>query len=105
MGAPCRLPTSGEFVELNNNCDSEWTDEDGVAGRRFTSRINGNSIFFPASGHYSGTSLDNRGSYGYYWSSTWNSEANARNLGFSSTGVSPQYSLDRRYGFTVRAVQ
>ena len=30
MGAPCRLPTVGEFQELNSNCDSEWTDEDGV---------------------------------------------------------------------------
>ena len=64
MGAPCRLPTVGEFQELNSNCDSEWTDEDGVAGRRFTSRINGNSIFFPASGYYRGTTLYNRGSYG-----------------------------------------
>ncbi len=105
MGAPCRLPTSGEFVELNSNCDSEWTDEDGVAGRRFTSRINGNSIFFPASGYYNGTSLDGRGAYGYYWSSTWHSETNARNLYFTSSGVYPQYYNDRRLGFTVRAVQ
>ena len=106
MGAPCRLPTSGEFQELYNNCDSEWTDEDGVTGRRFTSRINGNSIFFPASGNYNGTSLNNRGSNGLYWSSTWGSEAYARYLGFGSTGVSPQYYNGyRRYGFTVRAVQ
>ena len=105
MGAPCRLPTSGEFTELNSNCDSEWTDEDGVAGRRFTSRINGNSIFFPASGYYNGTSLNNRGSNGNYWSSSWSSEANARGLGFNSTGVGPQYGSGRRLGFTVRAVQ
>ena len=105
MGAPCRLPTSGEFVELNNNCDSEWTDEDGVAGRRFTSRINGNSIFFPASGNYDGTSLHNRGTYGLYWSSTWYSETNARNLYFNSSSVHPQNISYRRYGFTARAVQ
>jgi len=105
MGAPCRLPTMGEFTELNNNCDSEWTDEDGVVGRRFTSRINGNSIFFPASGFYLGASLLSRGSNGYYWSSTWYSEASARSLGFNSAGVNPQDFNDRRYGFTVRAVQ
>ena len=105
MGAPCRLPTMGEFTELNSNCDSEWTDEDGVAGRRFTSRINGNSVFFPASGHYNGTSLSYRGSIGYYWSSTWHSETNARNLNFHSTGVYPQSLNYRRLGFTVRAVQ
>ena len=105
MGAPCRLPTSGEFQELVNNCTSEWTDEDGVAGRRFTSNINGNSIFFPASGYYSGTTLNYRGSYGFYWSSTYNSATNARYLYFNSSEVNPTYSLNRRYGFTVRAVQ
>lgn len=105
MGAPCRLPTSGEFQELYNNCDTEWTDEDNVAGRRFTSRINGNSIFFPASGIYIGTSLSNRGASGHYWSSTWISETNARGLYFNSSSVNPQYNNSRRRGFTVRAVQ
>ena len=105
MGAPCRLPTMGEFTELNSNCDSEWTDEDGVAGRRFTSRINGNSIFFPASGYYSGTSLVNRGSNGYYWSSSYYSAAGAYYLYFNSSSVNPADYYGRRYGFTARAVQ
>ena len=105
MGSPCRLPTVGEFQELNSNCDSEWTDEDGVAGRRFTSRINGNSVFFPASGHYSGSSLGYRGSNGYYWSSSYISETNAYSLYFNSGGVNPAGYYDRRYGFSVRAVQ
>ena len=105
MGAPCRLPTVGEFQELNSNCTSEWTDEDGVAGRRFTSRINGNSIFFPASGIYNGTTLDNRGSYGYYWSSSYNSASNAYYLNFNSSNVSPANYYYRRLGFTARAVQ
>ena len=105
MGAPCRLPTVGEFQELNSNCDSEWTDEDGVAGRRFTSRINGNSIFFPASGGYSGTSLYSRGSYGFYWSSSYYSATSAYYLGFGSSSVSPAGNDGRRLGFTARAVQ
>ena len=105
MGAPCRLPTVGEFQELNSNCDSEWTDEDGVAGRRFTSRANGNSIFFPASGYYDGTTLDYRGSYGDYWSSSYVSETYAYNLYFHSGGVYPADNNYRRYGFSVRAVQ
>ena len=105
LGSPCRLPTVGEFQELNSNCDSEWTDEDGVAGRRFTSRINGNSVFFPASGLYNGTSLYNRGSNGYYWSSSYISETNAYVLYFNSGGVNPANNNIRRYGFTARAVQ
>ena len=105
LGSPCRLPTVGEFQELNSNCTSEWTDEDGVAGRRFTSNINGNSIFFPASGYYGGTTLNYRGSNGYYWSSSYISATNAYILRFNSGGVYPALSLDRRYGFTARAVQ
>ena len=105
MGSPWRLPTVGEFQELANNCDSEWTDEDGVAGRRFTSRINGNSVFFPASGYYYGTSLYDRGSYGLYWSSSYISETRAYLLYFGSSYVNPADLSYRRYGFTVRAVQ
>jgi hypothetical protein len=105
MGAPCRMPTVSEFQELNANCISEWTTQNGVNGRRFTSRINGNSLFFPASGHRSGTSLYSRGSLGYYWSSTLASAAYARNMGVNSTGVGPAYTGNRFYGFSVRAVQ
>jgi hypothetical protein len=105
MGAPCRIPTVGEFQELNNNCDSEWTDEDGVAGRRFTSRINGNSIFFPASGIRYGTSLLDRGSNGYYWSASLYSAAFGYYLYFYSSYVNPASYNGRFYGFSVRAVQ
>ena len=74
-------------------------------GMRFTSRINGNSIFFPAAGDYDGSTLYSRGTYGIYWSSGFYSASDAYDLFFSSTGVSPQYYDNRRYGFTVRAVQ
>ena len=105
MGAPWRMPTVGEFQELNANCDSEWTDEDGVAGRRFTSRINGNSIFFPASGYRYGTGLYDRGSSGLYWSSSLYSQTYGYYLYFNSTGVYPAYDSSRFSGFSVRAVQ
>lgn len=105
MGSPCRMPTVGEFQELNNNCDSEWTDEDGVTGIRFTSRINGNSIFFPASGSRNGTGLGSRGSYGRYWSASLYSAASGYGLGFGSSNVLPAGSDSRFLGFSVRAVQ
>ena len=105
MGAPWRMPTVGEFQELAANCDSEWTDEDGVAGRRFTSRINGNSIFFPASGYRLGTGLYDRGSYGVYWSSSLYSQGYGYGLYFHSEGINPAYDYGRFYGFSVRAVQ
>ena len=105
MGAPWRMPTQPEFQELYDNCDSIWTDEDGVAGRRFTSRINGNSIFFPASGNRLGTGLDNRGSRGLYWSSSLHSSPYGYRLNFSSGGVYPADYYNRFFGFSVRAVQ
>ena len=105
MGAPCRLPTVGEFQELNSNCTSEWTDEDGVAGRRFTSNINGNSIFFPASGYRRGTGLGDRGSYGFYWSASLRSQTNGYRLSFSASGVNPADDGNRFRGSSVRAVQ
>ena len=105
MGAPWRMPTVGEFQELAANCDSEWTDEDGVAGRRFTSRINGNSIFFPASGYRHGTGLYSRGSYGNYWSASLYSQTRGYDLYFSSGGVDPADNHSRFNGFSVRAVQ
>ena len=105
MGGQWRLPRKTEFQELYDNCDSEWIAQDGMNGRRFTSRANGNSIFFPAAGFYDGTTLYRRGSSGYYWSSSFYSATNAYNLSFYSAGVSPQGDSYRRYGFTVRAVQ
>ena len=105
MGAPCRMPTVGEFQELNAQCDSEWTDEDGVSGRRFTSRINGNSIFFPASGYRNGTGLNSRGSSGLYWSASLHSQTGGYYLNFNASGVNPANLNNRFYGFSVRAVQ
>ena len=105
MGAPWRMPTVGEFQELAANCDSEWTDEDGVAGRRFTSRINGNSIFFPAAGYRYGTGLNNHGSNGYYWSASLYSQTYGYYLNFNSEGIYPTSADSRFRGFSVRAVQ
>ena len=99
------MPTVGEFQELNAQCDSEWTDEDGVAGRRFTSRINGNSIFFPASGYRYGTGLNYRGSYGFYWSASLHSQTRGYDLNFSASAVNPADNDHRFNGFSVRAVQ
>jgi hypothetical protein len=64
-----------------------------------------NWIFFPAAGNYNGTTLNNRGTNGNYWSSGFNSASNAYNLNFNSSEVNPQNNNNRRNGFTVRAVQ
>lgn len=45
-GGKWRIPTSGHFDELRNNCDFEWTVQNGVEGGRLIGP-NGNSIFLP----------------------------------------------------------
>ena len=61
--------------------------------------------FFPCSGNGNNASWNNRGSNGNYWSASFNSAANARNLNFNSGGVNPQSHDYRFYGFAVRPVQ
>ena len=58
-----------------------------------------------AAGNYNGSSHNNEGSNGNYWSSVLNSADNAYNLNFNSTGVNPQNNNNRYNGFSVRAVQ
>ena len=100
-----RMPRMVDFAELVEYCDHKWVEQNGVKGMQFTSRVNGNSIFFPASGLRYGVSLYNRGSYGHYWSASLNSQADGYTLLFNSGGVNPA-NYDYRYnGFSVRAVQ
>ena len=102
----CRMPTKDDFEELTANTTSTWETLNGVNGRRFTSKTNGNSIFVPAAGGCSNGSVHGVGSYGYLWSSSLN-ESNPSYgwvLYFSSGYVYVYYDYHRYTGFTVRAV-
>ena len=103
-GSGWRMPTKAEIEELNNNCTRRWTTRNGVNGRLFTGP-NGNSIFLPAAGSRSGSSLGSAGSYGRYWSSSLNSSYtdDASYLYFDS-GYCYMRSNYRYYGQSVRAV-
>ena len=69
-GGKWHMPTSDDIQELLDNCKSEWTKLNGVVGRKFTSKINGKSIFFPAAGYRWNGTLSHVGKGGFYWSST-----------------------------------
>lgn len=104
---PWRMPTSTDFQELYDNTDSEWTTINGVYGWKFMKKSdNSVFVFFPASGGYNGTSLDDRGTSGKYWSTRYYSNAYAYAMVFYSSGnIGPQSSFNNRYlGFTVRPV-
>ena len=63
------------------------------------------SLFFPCSGNGNGSTWNNRGSNGNYWSGSLASATNGRNLNFNSGGVNPQDTNNRFNGFMGRAVQ
>lgn len=106
LGGKWRMPTRGEFEELINNCKVVWTTINGVKGRLFTSKKSGfenKSIFLPAAGFGNNSSLNNAGSKGYYWSSTFDNGRSAWNLYFSSDRVYTDNYL-RFFGRSVRPV-
>lgn len=104
LGAAWRMPTAGEFEELYNNCTHVWTTVNGVYGYRFTSNVNGNSIFIPAAGSYDGLTLVRPGQTGHYWSSSYESILKAFALGYNDLNINPKSPNEKRDGFTVRAV-
>ena len=72
-GSQWRMPSLDQFRELinGNYTTAEWTTQNGVYGRKITSKMAGytdNSIFLPAAGMRSGTGFNNPNSYGGYWS-------------------------------------
>ncbi|MBQ9640743.1 MAG: Ig-like domain-containing protein [Bacteroidaceae bacterium] len=103
-GGTWRMPTDAELTELRTKCTWTWTSLNGVNGMKVAGP-SGNSIFLPAAGYRSGTSLSYAGSYGYYWSSSLNESAPsiAWRVYFSSSGAS-RSGNGRCYGRSVRAV-
>ena len=104
-GGTWRMPTQAELQELKTNCTWTWTTQNGVKGCKVTSMSNGNSIFLPAAGRYSGSSLYQAGNEGYYWSSTLHAtyKSDAYYLLF---GSSNQYTTnqERNLGLLIRPV-
>ena len=92
-GGSWRMPTETELEELKNKCTWTWTTQNGVNGCKVMGP-NGNSIFLPAAGHRSGSSLKLDGYHGDYWSSTPNDDYD---VSFSDDGGA--YSLDFYDGF------
>ena len=101
-GSTWRLPTAEEFEELTNMCTWTWVTQNNVNGMKVTGQ-NGKSIFIPATGYRSGSSLNYVGEYGYFWSSTTYTnnnnidKYNAYYLGFLSGGHSVSWG-NRSYG-------
>ena len=110
-GKNWRMPSQAQFVELVNDdyTTTTWTSINGIYGRKITSKMpgyTGNSIFLPAAGYYSGSSLGSAGSFGYYWSRTLNVSGTsyAMSLYFISSNIYT-YDYGRYYGQSIRPVR
>ena len=109
-GPRWRMPSLEQMQELINSeyTTTEWTTQNGVNGRRITSKINGNSIFLPAAGYRINSSLSNAGSYGNYWSRSpiSDSPSYAKYLFTNSSAVGTNYFIHYRdLGLNVRPVR
>lgn len=103
LGAPWRMPTEDEIGALFGKCTTGWTKRNGVYGRLVSGKgsYSSKSIFLPAAG--SSASLY----YGYYWSSTPNSnDPNcACYLKFDASSLYWFNSGYRHHGLPVRPVR
>ena len=106
LGGNRRMPNQNEYRELFDNCNAMWTTNyngTGVKGRIFTSNVNGNSVFFPASGTATDRRMDGVGKKGVYWSASLIVAPNVWQLFFNSSTQSMSSSIGK-YGCSVRGV-
>lgn len=106
LGRQWRMPSFDQFMELIRNCEFEFTTLNGVLGGKFTSKINGNSIFFPTTGMYKDHQIQFRDN-AVYWSGTHEpvgyDEYLAYSFGFISGWVSTG-THERNIGLPVRPI-
>lgn len=98
-GGSWRMPTHAEWMELNENCEWEWTSRNGIDGRLVTGP-NGNSLFLPAAGSWHDTEIYPPMPFGSYWSSSLYKNS----LSFDSEGYHVFLVQARSSGLTVRPV-
>ena len=93
MGGDWHMPTKEQWQELTANTTSEWTTQNRVSGRLFTSKVNGNSIFVPAFGYVYDGNVSSVGSGGCVWSSSVGGEflGSAWSLNFNSSHLGVDY--------------
>ena len=105
-GRGWQTPSYEQWEELLANTTSKWTTQNGVEGRLFTSKKNGQSLFLPAAGSRWDAELYNVGSGGFYWSSSLSTcyPHGAWDFTFGSDNYSMDISR-RDDGQSVRAVR
>ena len=110
LGGTWRIPTDAEWTELRktDNCSWTWTTIDGVEGYKVQSKKPGytdNWIFLPAAGYRSYGNLNADGFFGFYWSSSLDTDYPYYAC-YMSLGINhiDRFSNERYLGLSVRPV-
>ncbi len=107
-GGSWRTPTIEECQELINNCTAEWSRQGGVYGCKLTSKMNGNSIFLPASGIRASGGVLTWDGIGVYWSSSLKTTLGGFGFNFSANDGASMYistnDYSRNTGINIRPV-
>ena len=105
-GSDWRTPSKAQWDDLLQNTTNQWTTRNGVAGRQFTSKRNGQTLFLPAAGSRYYGEFSSLGSYGYYWASSLQTDypRYAWRFFFGSDGYSMNGG-NRSLGFSVRPIR
>ena len=102
-GDKWRIPTAEQWKELQENCEWIWTEFKNTLGFIVVAK-NGNKLFLPAAGVFSGSKLHFEREEGYYWTSSL--AADPRRAYYCSI-FDKQVKLDTRdrfAGLTIRPV-
>jgi len=105
MGAPWRMPTYEQQMELVQNCTRQWTQQNG--GGVLVTGPNGNQVYLPAGGHRLNNNPATTWHNGYYWSGTLDASylcSSAYHLCFGYPNIWNCYYNFRSQGYSVRAV-
>lgn len=86
--------SSGASYTSNVISSSNWTNYLEAHG----------AVFLPAAGYRNGTSVNDVGSYGFYWSASYSSSGYAYNVYFYDGGLNTSGASSRYYGQSVRLV-
>lgn len=112
LGGTAHIPTKVEIQELLSKTRQTTVSSyngTGVRGVKYTSIVNGNSIFIPSSGYRVDNTTSKGGSSGRIWSSSLDNSdtsdfSKAYYLDSSTTWASEIKSLGRHYGYAIRPV-
>ena len=101
---PDNWSTSYYTLSNTNSGDAAFTSN-SISSANWTNSLEAHgAVFLPASGSRGGTIVYEVGTWGYYWSSTANSNTTAFHLFFRLSQVVPQHSVSRGCGLPVRLV-